>query len=276
MASVDISKLKPYKLVRLFLWCSFSQSQLWSLTCHIDCLCSVCEIWQKQAAMFETDREQWRTTQLCKIHQKPANSSKKTKSHVKPKISKKRNSIKNFNNNSNSSSKTKPSNVNNTNITNIGQGISVKVFSPLSDTIVKRQQFVSACIDTFLVKSSTNRHMVNDTFLQNANRQKIYSLFRYGFDDIWKDFATAYRKEWKKTQSIICEHCGLRDETKIQLAHDASASRKDILMFTVELLPSDKLRVNHMLRVALELHRHHPLWFLCPECHHRYDKRQPS
>ena len=72
-----------------------------------------------------------------------------------------------------------------------------------------------------------------------------------------------------------CEHCETTTGKQYERAHARGYSRSDVALAALKRIRPDEtqhIKQKEFIKAFIEEHARVPLWYLCKECHKRYDK----
>lgn len=71
-----------------------------------------------------------------------------------------------------------------------------------------------------------------------------------------------------------CEHCGTTESRQFERAHDKETARSAVALAALQRIRPDETKPvsqRDFMRAFVEEHCNVPLWYLCEECHRKYD-----
>ena len=71
-----------------------------------------------------------------------------------------------------------------------------------------------------------------------------------------------------------CDHCGTTTANQYDRAHDKSVTREKVAIAALtRIRPDESTPVSQrdFIRAFVNEHRYVPIWYLCQECHRKYD-----
>lgn len=139
-----------------------------------------------------------------------------------------------------------------------------------------------------MVMSDERRQMQVKFITEKLNSKRTKMFDKYGLTLI-EDNETIVRSTMGELRNTVlaffkgglfkvkrCEHCGRTSGCQFERAHDKDTFRKDVAITALRRIRPDETKPvsqRDFMRAFVSEHCNVPLWYLCKECHRKYDAK---